>query len=120
MGARYEIGPTSIDILVALLTVVSGLLMVSNFKYHSFKDVDWRGKVNFVVILLIVLVFVVIATEPALVLFILAVVYAASGPIYTIRKSGQLKLKDVLGDNVDDADFEDSADKNEVNEINKK
>src|SRR5690554_3795203 len=120
VGARYDITPESVAWLVALLTVVSGLLMVSNFKYHSFKDVDWRGKVNFVVILLIVLVFVVIATEPALVLFILAVVYAASGPIYTIRKSGQLKLKDVLGDNVDDADFEDSADKNEVNEINKK
>ncbi|RUO39028.1 CDP-diacylglycerol--serine O-phosphatidyltransferase [Aliidiomarina taiwanensis] len=120
VGARYEIEPTSIDILVALLTIVSGLLMVSNFKYHSFKDVDWRGKVNFLVILLIVLVFVVIATEPALVLFILAVVYAASGPIYTIRKSGQLKLKDVLGDEIDDADFNDKTHEEKQEEESKK
>ena len=35
----------------AVLTAAAGLLMVSNFKYPSFKEVDLRGKVPFIVIL---------------------------------------------------------------------
>lgn len=107
VGARYQIEGESVHWLVALVTIAAGLLMVSNFKYHSFKDVDWRGKVNFIVILLIVLGFVVVATEPALVLFLIFLVYAASGPIWTIKNAGTLKLEDVIGDREPDADFND-------------
>lgn len=106
VGTRYNFAPEYVHWLVALVTVTTGLLMVSNFKYHSFKDVDWRGKVNFFVILLIVLGFVVVATEPALVLFLLFVAYAVSGPVCTIRNAGKLKLEDVVGDQEQDADFQ--------------
>ncbi|MCC5854647.1 MAG: CDP-diacylglycerol--serine O-phosphatidyltransferase [Idiomarina sp.] len=106
VGARYEIDPSNVHWIVALFTIACGLLMVSNFKYHSFKDVDWRGKVNFVVILLIVLGFVVVATEPSIVLFVLFTAYAVSGPVLTIRNVSKLKLEDVIGDPTDeDADF---------------
>lgn len=112
VGARYDITPESVAWLVALLTIAAGLLMVSNFKYHSFKDVDWRGKVNFVVILLIVLGFVVVATEPALVLFALFIAYAVSGPVCTIKNAGKLKLEDVVGDRQEeDADFKEEDNK---------
>lgn len=112
VGAKYEIDPTTVSWLVALLTICCGLLMVSNFRYHSFKDVDWRGKVNFLVILLVVLVFVVVATEPALVLFVLFMAYAISGPVMTIRNVSKLKLEHVVGDHNEDedADFTPSAD----------
>ncbi|WP_113908299.1 CDP-diacylglycerol--serine O-phosphatidyltransferase [Aliidiomarina celeris] len=108
VGARYGIEPEHVHWLVALLTIAAGLLMVSNFKYHSFKNVDWRGRVNFLVILFIVLCFVVVATAPALVLFALFTGYAISGPFMTLKKAGKLKLEDILGDPIErDADFAD-------------
>lgn len=104
VGAKYEISPDAVDWLVALFTVACGLLMVSNFRYHSFKDVDWRGKVNFLVILVVVLIFVVVATEPALVLFVLFTAYAVSGPVLTIKNVHKLKLEHVVGDQREDID----------------
>src|SRR5690554_1587021 len=83
VGSKYEVDPTSISYFAAILTIIAGLLMVSNFRYHSFKDVDWRGRVSFLAILAIVLAFVVVATEPSLVLFSIFFLYAISGPITT-------------------------------------
>ena len=54
--------------LMTLLVPVTGLLMVSNVKYRSFKDLNIKGRVPFVVLLIAVLVLVLIALEPALVL----------------------------------------------------
>lgn len=64
----------------ALLTAVAGLLMVSNFKYPSFKQIDLRGKVPFVVILSIVMAFVVITIDPPRILFLLSLGYALYAP----------------------------------------
>lgn len=64
----------------AILTAVVGLLMVSNFKYPSFKQIDLRGKVPFVVILSIVMSFVVITIDPPRILFLLALGYALYAP----------------------------------------
>jgi len=65
-------------------TMIAGILMVSNIRYHSFKQFDFRGRVPFVAGLIVVMVFVLIAIEPALVLFIMALVYATSGPVLTL------------------------------------
>ena len=40
---------------VALLTAFTGLLMVSNFRYTSFKRLNFRGRVPFAFMLLVVL-----------------------------------------------------------------
>lgn len=106
VGSKYEIAPDSISYLAAIVTICAGLLMVSNFRYHSFKDVDWRGRVSFLVILAIVLAFVVVATEPSLVLFSIFFLYALSGPILTIRSVGRLELKHVVGDTDDECEEE--------------
>jgi CDP-diacylglycerol--serine O-phosphatidyltransferase len=78
--------------------------MVSNFRYNSFKEVDWKGKVNFFVVLLIVLTFVIVAASPAELLTAIFVLYASSGPFTTIRSVKKLKLEHVVGDD-QDADF---------------
>lgn len=59
----------------------SGVLMVSNVFYHSFKDLDLKGRVPFAAILLVVLILVVVALDPATVLFTGFLVYALSGPV---------------------------------------
>jgi CDP-diacylglycerol--serine O-phosphatidyltransferase len=44
------------------------------------------------------LIFVVVATEPALVLFIVFSLYALAGPINTFRTVDKVRLEDVVGD----------------------
>jgi CDP-diacylglycerol--serine O-phosphatidyltransferase len=101
-GASYEIDPSNISYLVAFVTALMGLLMVSNFKYYSFKEVDWRGKVNFLVMLILVALFAIISVEPAVILCITFYIYALSGPFITIKSVDKLKVEHILGDETDD------------------
>ncbi|QUN05134.1 CDP-diacylglycerol--serine O-phosphatidyltransferase [Shewanella yunxiaonensis] len=98
LGQDYGVDGNSVSWLFALITAGTGLLMVSNFRYHSFKQVDWSGKVNFLVMLLVVAVFVVVSVDPALILCCLFYLYACSGPVMTMRNIKRLKVSDVLGD----------------------
>lgn len=66
------------------LTILIGLLMVSNIRYHSFKQFDLHGKVPFFSVLGIVLIIALVAVRPSMVLFLLALSYAASGPLMTL------------------------------------
>ncbi len=83
-GETYGISGSEYSIAVGIVTIVTALLMVSNFRYHSFKQVAWREKVPFVAILVIVLIFVMIAMEPPLVLFTGFSLYGISGPLLTL------------------------------------
>lgn len=68
----------------ALFTVLAALCMVSTLRYYSFKDIDFKGKVSFVAMLAMVLIFVGISVNPPLVLFITFLLYALSGPLWTL------------------------------------
>lgn len=68
------------------LTVIAGILMVSNIRYHSFKQFDLKGRKPFIAGLIMVLVFVFIASEPSMVLFLISLFYATSGPVYTLME----------------------------------
>ena len=81
-GALYD--GTTICYFTFPVTVVSGLLMVSNIRYHSFKQFDLKGKVPFVSVFLFILVLILIASEPPLVLFTVVSLYGLSGPVLTL------------------------------------
>ena len=66
------------------ITIAAGILMVSNIRYHSFKQFDLKGQVPFMTILVLVLILVLIALRPSIVLFLLAFIYALSGPTMTL------------------------------------
>jgi CDP-diacylglycerol--serine O-phosphatidyltransferase len=85
VGTEYGLGPEVIAIPALVLTALAGLLMVSNLRYHSFKDLDIRGKVPFFRILVVVLLFMLVATSPSRVLFAGFLLYALSGPVLTLR-----------------------------------
>ena len=68
-------------ILGALMTATAGLLMVSNLRYPSFKEIDFRGRVPFFVILAVVMGFVVITIDPPRILFTIALVFSFSAPL---------------------------------------
>ncbi len=78
-----ETGVQGADVawLMTLMVPVVGLLMVSNFRYHSFKGFDLKGKVPFMALLVIVLAFVIVSIDPAKVLLGVFMLYALSGPV---------------------------------------
>jgi CDP-diacylglycerol--serine O-phosphatidyltransferase len=84
IGTQHGFTGDQVRVPVLIITVFAGLLMVSNIRYHSFKSLDFKGRVPFVTGLLVVLVFVLIAVDPPRVLFILFMVYAVSGPVITL------------------------------------
>lgn len=92
LGTEYAIPGTGISILVAPIIVLIALLMVSNIRYHSFKDLDLKGRVPFVAILVIVLVFVGISLDPPKILFLGMFAYALSGPVLTLWNLRKTKL----------------------------
>ncbi len=84
LGVEYSWEPKPYGIYIGILTIVTGLLMVSNFRYSSFKGSNTKGKVPFMGIIIMVLLFVLIASFPPEVLFIGFGIYALSGPILTL------------------------------------
>ncbi|MBC55114.1 MAG: CDP-diacylglycerol--serine O-phosphatidyltransferase [Gammaproteobacteria bacterium] len=78
----------------AVLTAFVGLLMVSNYRYYSFKEIHFKGTVPYVVFLMAVVLLVVIAQRPHEVLLSMCVVYAMSGPVISLyRKISARKRK---------------------------
>lgn len=65
---------------IAILTAAAGLLMVSNFRYTSFKGMSFRGRVPFAVMLLVVLVFASLIIYQQQGVLAIAVIYGLSGP----------------------------------------
>ncbi len=70
--------------LLALTMIIVAVLMVSNIRYYSFKEIEFKKNVRFIVILIMVLLITLVAIDPAKVLFIIFASYAISGPIGTI------------------------------------
>jgi len=65
--------------LACIITLFSGITMVSNIPFYSFKDINFRRSVPFWAILLVALAMILISTHPPTVLFLLFVAYAVSG-----------------------------------------
>ncbi|MBE0468954.1 MAG: CDP-diacylglycerol--serine O-phosphatidyltransferase [Methyloprofundus sp.] len=84
VSEKYQYGVENLPWLVLILTVSTGLLMVSNFRYHSFKNINFKGKVPFVVMIFVMLGFAITLSNPATILCLFFFGYALSGPIVTI------------------------------------
>lgn len=86
----HEYDPSAwLTALTIIIVGGSGVLMVSNILYNSFKDLDMKGRVPFAAILLVVLIFVVIALDPGTVLFTAFLVYALSGPVRSLFRQSR-------------------------------
>nr|WP_082708981.1 CDP-diacylglycerol--serine O-phosphatidyltransferase [Marinobacterium profundum] len=80
-SSEFEVEPGPLAYVVAAFVACCGLLMVSNVLYYSFKDVDFKGKVPFMILAGIVLVIGVISISPATFLWLLFLLYLLSGPL---------------------------------------
>jgi CDP-diacylglycerol---serine O-phosphatidyltransferase len=78
--------PLELSIAVGILTGAIGLLMIANFRYTSFKGIDFRSRVPFVVMIIVVLIFGLVTVDPPSVILISGLIYAASGPVMQVVK----------------------------------
>jgi len=82
------LGRADLGWIMFAITLFSGLTMVSNAPYYSFKDFGGRRSVPFPVLVLLALLIAAISIEPATLLFVLFVGYALSGyVIYAWRRA---------------------------------
>ncbi len=65
--------------IACAVTIFAGVTMVSSFKYYSFKDINLRKSVPFIVMLAVVMGFVLVSIHPPTVLFVLFLCYGLSG-----------------------------------------
>ncbi len=66
---------------MAIIVAATGLLMVSSFTYYSPKRLHMKGRVPFVTLVAVVLVFALLLIDPPSVLLLCFSGYALSGPV---------------------------------------
>ena len=98
-GSEYGIVGAHISILVALVTLLMAFLMVSNLPYRSFKDLDIKGRVPFIVILILLVALVFIAYDPPPILLLVFFCYAFSAPVVSLWKYRQRRKTKKSGGN---------------------
>lgn len=74
-----EVGETK-HLLLLLLIYLLAFLMVSNIRYHSFKDLKLLKRKRFGTLVGMILAIVVVMAEPEVMIFILAALYLMLGP----------------------------------------
>ncbi|MBW1645262.1 MAG: CDP-diacylglycerol--serine O-phosphatidyltransferase [Deltaproteobacteria bacterium] len=80
------------NIFILLLIYGLAFLMVSNVKYHSFKDSLARDRAPFQFLVMAVIFIVILVAEPQITLFVLFALYVFSGPgEYLLQLLGLLK-----------------------------
>lgn len=78
--------------LGAGITILCGLLMVSNIRYYSFKEFDSK-KASFRFLLIVILSLIILVSKPNIILFTGFFVYLLSGPVITIVGLNRNRLK---------------------------
>jgi len=80
-----DFGVVSLSYYIGVsITILCGLLMVSNVRYFSFKEFDSIEKASFRFLLLTVLGLILLLYKPNIVLFTGFFIYMLSGPLITI------------------------------------
>lgn len=95
VGYRYNIDVnTSVGFVLAAVTIFIGLLMVSNYRYISFKEIDFKGTVPYFFFVAAVVLLVVIAQNPHETLLLMSVTYSVTGPLmWVYRKQQSMRAK---------------------------
>ena len=93
---KLKVGSLHLPWVAFVLTIYAGVTMVSNAPFYSGKSFALGRSVPFWVMLLFVLLFVFVSSDPPIVLFVLFVLYGLSGWVlmgWRWRKARQLSLQ---------------------------
>jgi CDP-diacylglycerol--serine O-phosphatidyltransferase len=106
MWMCIELGISGKDVvwLVFVLALYAGLTMVTNVPFYSFKDMQMKKSVPFVVLVAIALVLALISLQPPSVLFGIFVFYGFSGYVVLILKRRKGQSVSVISTSIDEPD----------------
>ncbi len=88
----FELQGTGIMVVALLLTLIVSVLMVSKIRYYSFKDFSLKDKVPFLALVVLVLIIVLVSSDPPRVLFGVFMLYGISGPVLTLMQLRSKRL----------------------------
>jgi len=78
--------------LSAGITILCSLLMVSNLRYYSFKELDSK-KATFRFLLIVIMSLIILVYKPNIILFTGFFIYLLSGPVITIHGLNKKRLQ---------------------------
>ena len=90
---RAGFGIETNQLFILIMLYVLAFLMVSNIKYVSLKRAELFKRMNFNVLVAIILILIFIAAKPSIALFIVGFLYVVSGPIMLVLRFMGLKRK---------------------------
>ena len=80
-SVQYEIGGLFALVAGVTITAFTGLAMMSNFRYLSFKDFNLSSRIPFGNLIFVLAVLIIVALNPPVVIFSMFFVYAVSAPM---------------------------------------
>jgi len=90
--------------VACVVALYAGLTMVTNVPFYSFKDVNFKRSVPFIVIVLLALGIAVITLHPPMVLFGVFCVYGVSGYVVYAWRKMKGKPVSVIATSTDEPD----------------
>ncbi len=93
VGHDYQLGGAAFTLFSAVATFVAAGLMVSNIRFLSLKVINLRERIPFVTGVFIVVALAIFATAPPVVLMVVSLAYAVSGPVITLMKIRQVRAR---------------------------
>ena len=88
---KFSLSAESNPVLILILLYALSFLMVSTIKYNSFKKPEFFRKMKFNVLVAFMLIFIFIAAQPSIALFLFGVAYVGSGPFNLLKHHKKLK-----------------------------
>ena len=76
-------------ILLLAMVILMGFVMVSNFRYRSFKDLDLKQRLPFRYLIAGLILIIVVALYPEVMLFVSFLTYGTLGAVFGVLKLGQ-------------------------------
>lgn len=74
-------GATNKHLVLLLLVYGLALLMVSNVRYYSFKDLDLRARMPFYAVVGMIILVMLVVAQPEILFFLGVIAYVGSGPV---------------------------------------
>jgi CDP-diacylglycerol---serine O-phosphatidyltransferase len=89
--SKFGLSGTAYPVFILVMLYGLSFLMVSTVHYPSFKRPELFRKMNFNVLVAVVLILIFVAYQPSIALFFTGVVYLISGPLNTVLHHRRLK-----------------------------
>lgn len=100
--------------LLLFMVMLLGIVMVSTFRYRSFKDLDLKERMPFKYLILGVLLLFIVALRPEVMLFVLFFSYAIIGAVFGVMRLGkkrkQIKASVYAPDKTSEEDLQEEED----------